>query len=73
MKATPPILETIRKLRTQFAAAHREGTRSLEASDYEGFSNAIHQERAIVLEQQRAIKSYLRRASRARGGPLKHP
>jgi hypothetical protein len=60
------IQSTTRKLKTQFAAAHRDGMAALREGDYRKLGLAIERERALVEKQKELIAAQKRRLAKQR-------
>jgi hypothetical protein len=53
-------VETLRRLRREFRAAHAKGTAALKSGDYVALSEAIDAERKLVDQQKSLVEAHLR-------------
>ena len=53
-------IETIRRLRKEFRAAHTKGTAALNSGDYQALGKAIDTERKLVEQQKSLVEAHLR-------------
>jgi len=53
-------IETLRRLRQEFRAAHAKGTAALKAGDYQALGEAIDAERKLVDQQKSLVNAHMR-------------
>jgi hypothetical protein len=53
-------IETLRRLRQEFRAAHAKGTGALKAGDYRALGEAIDAERKLVDQQKSLVNAHMR-------------
>jgi hypothetical protein len=53
-------VETLRRLRREFRAAHAKGTAALKSGDYVALSEVIDAERKLVDQQKSLVEAHLR-------------
>ena len=53
-------VETLRRLRKEFGAAHAKGTAALNSGDYQALGEAIDAERKLVNEQKSLVDAHMR-------------
>src|SRR5262245_32166213 len=45
-----------RELQAAFSEVHKHGSKALKAGDYQGFADAVAQEKSLILEKHAAIQ-----------------
>jgi len=53
-------VETLRRLRKEFRAAHAKGTAALNSGDYQALGEAIDAERKLVDQQKSLVNAHMR-------------